>query len=150
MNLSDKDYKKLAEQRSKRSPWISNLVKAFFTGGSICLIAQLLTTLWLALGVKEQDDAYALTSVTLIFIAILLTGIGVFDKIARFGGAGTLVPITGFANAMSSPAIDSKAEGPILGIGAKIFTVAGPVILYGISSGVLYGIIYYLYLIIYK
>jgi len=150
MNISGKDYKKYAQARAKKSPWLLNLIKAFCVGGSICLSAQLMTDLWLYLGVKEKDVASGITSIVLIFTAILLTGIGVFDKIARFAGGGTLVPITGFANSMSSPAIDSRAEGPILGVGAKIFTVAGPVILYGISAGMLYGLIYYIALIICK
>ena len=92
----------------------------------------------------SEENAATLTSVTLIFIAALLTGIGVFDKIARVAGAGTLVPITGFANAVAAPAIDSRAEGLVLGVGAKIFTVAGPVILYGTLAGAIYGVIYYI------
>ena len=89
-----------------------------------------------------RDDAAALTSVTLVFLAVLFTALGIFDRIARFAGAGTLVPITGFANAVASPAIDSRAEGLVLGVGAKIFTVAGPVLLYGTLSGALYGVVY--------
>ena len=150
MNISGKDYKKYAEARAKRSPWIKNLIKAFTVGGGICVFAQGLTDLWMRLGIEDKDTAGTLTSVSLIFIAVLLTGIGVFDRIARFAGGGTLVPITGFANSMSSPAIDSRAEGAILGVGAKIFTVAGPVILYGISSGMVYGIIYALALALIK
>ena len=150
MNISGKDYKKYAQARSKKSPCVKNCIKAFCVGGGICLLGQLLTDLWLYLGVEDKDTSGALTSVSLIFIAVLLTGVGVFDKIARFAGGGTLVPITGFANSMSSPAIDSRAEGPILGVGAKIFTVSGPVILYGISAGIVYGIIYYVALLVCK
>lgn len=150
MNISGKDYKKYAEARAKRSPTVKNCVRAFLVGGGICLFAQLLTDLWTYLGVEDASVAGTLTSVALIFIAVLLTGIGVFDRIARFAGGGTLVPITGFANAMSSPAIDSRAEGPILGIGAKLFTVVGPVILYGISAGTVYGLIYFIALALTK
>ena len=98
----------------------------------------------------EKDDAGTITSVVLVFVASLLTGVGVFDKIAKFAGAGTLVPITGFANAVVSPAIDSKSEGLILGLGAKIFTVAGPVLLYGTLSGAIYGLIYWIVMLFVK
>lgn len=148
MNISGKDYQKFADARAKKSPCAKNCIKAFLIGGCICLLGQALTELWLLLGIGEREAASTVTSCALIFLAILLTGLGIFDKIACFAGCGTLVPITGFANAMSSPAIDSKAEGPILGIGAKIFTVAGPVIAYGLSAGVVYGIIYALALAI--
>ncbi len=143
MDIQKEEYKKYAEARAKKSPIVKNSLRAFFVGGFICFIGQCFTELWGYLGVSDMGDRGALTSCTLIFIAILLTGIGVFDKIGRYAGGGTLVPITGFANAMSSPAIDSRAEGPILGVGAKLFTVAGPVIVYGLSAGMLYGIIYY-------
>ncbi len=142
MGFSEEDYKKYVEARAKKSPCLRNCTNAFLIGGSICLTGQLLTDLWLYLGM-EKETASAITSCSLIFLAVLLTGLGIFDKIAKVAGGGTLVPITGFANAMSSPAIDSKAEGPILGVGAKIFTVAGPVIAYGIAAGVVWGIIYY-------
>ena len=115
---------------------------AFLIGGFICALGQGLRNLYLYLGAWEQD-ASTLVSISLIFIASILTGLGIFDNIARIAGAGTLVPITGFANAVVSPAIDTKSEGYIFGVGAKIFTIAGPVILYGSLSGVIYGIIYY-------
>ena len=142
MNIQKEEYKRYADARAKKSPIGKNCLFAFLVGGSICLTGQLLTDLWIYLGI-EKDTASALTSCSLVFLDILLTGLGIFDKIAKIAGGGTLVPITGFANAMSSPAIDSKAEGPILGVGAKIFTVAGPVIAYGIAAGVVWGIIYY-------
>ena len=142
MNIQKEEYKRYADARAKKSPIGKNCLFAFLVGGSICLTGQLLTDLWIYLGI-EKDTASALTSCSLVFLAILLTGLGIFDKIAKIAGGGTLVPITGFANAMSSPAIDSKAEGPILGVGAKIFTVAGPVIAYGIAGGVVWGLIYY-------
>ena len=150
MNISGKEYKKYTEARAKKSPILKNCIRAFCVGGGICVFAQALTDLWKYLGAEDKDTAGAITSVSLIFITILLTGIGIFDKIARFAGGGTLVPITGFANSMSSPAIDSRAEGPILGIGAKIFTVSGPVILYGISAGIVYGVIYWIALCVMK
>lgn len=138
--LDKKNYKKLAESASKRSPIMKNCLCAFLFGGAICAAAQGLGNVYRMF--LEKKDAASLTSVTLIFIAVLLTGLGVFDKIASHAGAGTLVPITGFANAVASCAIDSKAEGFVLGVGAKIFTIAGPVILYGTFAGFLYGIIY--------
>jgi stage V sporulation protein AC len=137
-----KTYKEYAEKKMTPSPCFKNTVFAFLGGGSICLLGQLLQTLYTRF--CQEDTAYLLASITLIFLAILLTGFGVFDKIASLLGAGTLVPITGFANAMSSPAIDAKSEGFILGVGAKTFTVAGPVILYGTVASVLYGCIYYI------
>ena len=119
---------------------MKNCLCAFLFGGAICAAAQGLGNVYRMF--FEKKDAASLTSVTLIFIAVLLTGLGVFDKIASHAGAGTLVPITGFANAVASCAIDSKSEGFVLGVGAKIFTIAGPVILYGTFAGFLYGIIY--------
>ncbi len=145
MNISGKDYRKFAQARAKRSPCLKNCIRAFIVGGGICLFAEGLSTLWGILGIEDTAIVGTLTSSTLVFIAILLTGIGIFDRVAKFAGAGTLVPITGFANAMSSPAIDSRAEGPILGVGAKLFTVAGPVILYGICAGMIYGVVYFLF-----
>lgn len=138
--MDKKNYKKLAESASKGSPIMKNCLCAFLFGGAICAAAQGLGNVYRMF--FEKKDAASLTSVTLIFIAVLLTGLGVFDKIASHAGAGTLVPITGFANAVASCAIDSKSEGFVLGVGAKIFTIAGPVILYGTFAGFLYGIIY--------
>ena len=117
-------------------------------GGTICAVSQGLRELYVAIWDFEVADASALASVTLAGIAVLLTAIGIFDNIAKHAGAGTLVPITGFANAVASPAIDSKAEGFVLGVGAKIFTVAGPVLLYGTVAGMIYGLIYYFYLLL--
>lgn len=142
MKIYSKEYKKYADARAKKSPIARDCVKAFLFGGIICTVAQGLKELYSTF--LSAKDAGTLVSVTLIFITALLTGLGVFDKIAKHAGAGTLVPITGFANAVSSMAIDAKSEGFILGVGAKIFTVAGPVILYGISAGVVYGVIYWI------
>ncbi len=140
MNISDKEYKRYAAGSAEKSPCAKNCLHAFLVGGAICTLAQGLTDLYTYLG-AEPDSAKTCASVTLIFIAALLTGIGVFDDIAKWAGAGTLVPITGFANSVVSPAIDTKAEGWVLGVGAKIFTVAGPVILYGTLSSAVYGVI---------
>lgn len=143
MNISNDEYKRYADKSAKKSPCAKNCVHAFLVGGLICTIAEALGALYQLWGAEEKDAAvYA--SVTLVFLAALLTGIGVFDNIAKWAGAGTLVPITGFANAVVSPAIDNKAEGWVLGVGAKIFTIAGPVILYGIMTGAAYGVIYWL------
>ncbi len=143
MNLSNEEYKRYANKSAEKSPCIKNCVHAFIVGGGICILAQALTDFYVKLGAAEQSAKTA-TSVTLIFIAALLTGIGVFDDIAKWAGAGTLVPITGFANSVVSPAIDTKAEGWVLGVGAKIFTIAGPVILYGTLASVVYGVIYWI------
>ena len=142
MNIEKETYKKYADARAGKSPIIKNCLWAFFTGGAICTAGHALKSLYLHFGLSDEI-AGMLTSSTLIFVAVLLTGLGVFDTIAKHAGAGTLVPITGFANAVASSAIDSRSEGYILGVGAKIFTIAGPVILYGISAGVIYGVIYY-------
>ena len=149
MDISKKNYKKLADARAKKSPVAKNCVRAFLVGGAICCRAEGLKQLFMLAG-AEKDDAGTITSVVLVFVAALLTGVGVFDKIAKFAGAGTLVPITGFANAVVSPAIDSKSEGLILGLGAKIFTVAGPVLLYGTLSGAVYGFIYWIVMLFVK
>ncbi|MBE6535660.1 MAG: stage V sporulation protein AC [Ruminococcaceae bacterium] len=146
MDMNTEEYKKYAKKHAPKSPIVKNCVKAFLFGGLICAISQGFRQLYSTVFGVETTVASALASITLAFIAILLTAIGVFDNIAKHAGAGTLVPITGFANAVSSPAIDSKAEGLVLGVGTKIFSVAGPVILYGTLAGVLYGLIYYVYL----
>ena len=145
MNMDKKQYKRFADAHAPRSPILKNCFCAFLVGGSICAFAELLTNLYLLHPKVDESSARALTSVSLIFIAVLLTGLGVFDKIAKFAGAGTLVPITGFANSVASPAIDSRSEGYVLGVGAKIFTVCGPVLLYGTLAGALYGVVYWIY-----
>ena len=147
MNRSKEEYKEYSKRHAVRSPLVRDCGAAFLVGGGICVIGQLLLELYLFLGL-ELLVARTLVSVTLIFIAVLLSGLDIFDKIAKFAGAGTLVPITGFANAVVSPAIDNRSEGWILGVGAKLFSIAGPVIVYGTASGVLYGVIYWIYLLI--
>ena len=136
-------YKKMTEKLSPPSPKLKNSLWAFFVGGLICVIGQLLNELYTNLGLQEKVVKMAVPS-TIILLAAILTGIGVFDKIAKRAGAGSLVPITGFANAVVSPAIEFKSEGWVLGLGAKIFTIAGPVIAYGTVASVAYGIIYWI------
>jgi len=143
-NISKEQYVKYAEKRATKSNIVSDSFKAFLVGGLICTFAQGLFDLYTALGI-HGENVKTLVPVTLIFLAAIATGTGIFDKIAKFAGAGTLVPITGFANAVVSSAIDTKNEGWILGVGAKIFTVAGPVILYGTTAGIIYGIIIWMF-----
>lgn len=138
--MDKKTYARLADAHAPHSPMLKNCLWAFFVGGGICILGQLLKTLYTALSLDEET-AGTLTSVTLIFLSVLASALGVYDRIAKHAGAGTLVPITGFANAVASPAIDSHAEGLVLGVGAKIFTVSGPVILYGILAGAVLGVI---------
>lgn len=137
------EYVKYAEKRASRSKTPRNTLRAYVVGGTICMIGQALTEIYKALGIKETS-VKTLVPVTLIFIAAVLTGLGIFDKLAKFSGAGTLVPITGFSNAVTSASIDSKSEGFVLGVGAKMFTIAGPVIVYGTVASVVYGIIYWI------
>ncbi|MBO5745977.1 MAG: stage V sporulation protein AC [Clostridia bacterium] len=136
-------YEKMIKAATRPSPVLKDTVKAFAVGGGICVLGQLLLTAYSKVFENEQS-AKTLVSVTLIFAAAVLTGFGVFDKIAKFSGAGTLVPITGFANSVVSPAIEYKTEGWVLGLGAKIFTIAGPVIAYGTVASVIYGVIYWI------
>lgn len=144
MDIDKKTYKKYAKEHAPKSPILKDCIKAFLIGGTICTIGEVISGIYGELLEFSKDDAAALTSVTLIFLAILFTALGIFDKIAKHAGAGTLVPITGFANAVASPAIDAHSEGLILGVGAKVFTVAGPVLLYGTLAGAVYGFIYWL------
>ena len=140
MRMTDQDYGKLVNERSKPSPMGKNLVWAFLVGGIICTIGQGLSNLYQSWGL-DKEQAGTAVSVTLILAAALFTGLGLFDKLAKRAGAGTLVPITGFANAMVSPALEFKSEGLVTGTAAKLFTVAGPVLVFGISASVIYGII---------
>ena len=137
------EKKQIIKEHSPKTKVARNSVLAFLVGGVISLCAELLRYLFIAVGLDERN-ALTLVGICLILLAASLTALGVFDKIARVAGAGTLVPITGFSNAITSQAIDSKSEGLVLGVGAKIFTVAGPVILYGIVSGAVYGVVYFL------
>lgn len=143
MKVDKKAYAAYAGKSAGKSPVLKNCVKAFLIGGLICSIGQALYELYLFFRIGEEI-VKILVPATLILAAVVLTGLGIFDNIARHAGAGTLVPITGFANAVVAPAIDTTAEGLVLGVGAKIFTVAGPVILYGTLASVIYGVIYYI------
>lgn len=138
-----KGKKALIKENSPRSPLGKNLVKAFFFGGAICAAAEAIREGLLYLGIDEKQ-APVYVSLIIIAVASTLTVFGVFDNIARHAGAGTLVPISGFSNAVTSQAIDAKSEGYVLGVGAKIFSICGPVILFGLASGVIYGLVYYL------
>ena len=145
--MSNKEYGELTKKLSPPSSKIKDFIWAYCVGGLICVIGQLLNELYTSMGLSERVVKMAVP-VSLILIAALLTGFGLFDKIAKRAGAGTLVPITGFANAVVSPAIEFKNEGYILGVGAKIFTIAGPVIMYGTLASVIYGFIYWVTTII--
>lgn len=144
-----KNYKKYVDRHAPASPVLGNCAAAFWVGGSICAVSQLMLSGFLALGLKD-DSAKLLVTVVLVFMTALLTGLGAFDNIAKYAGGGTIVPVTGFANSIASSALDTKSEGLVLGVGAKIFTVAGPVLLYGILSGALYGLIYFFWGLIAK
>lgn len=143
--MTQQEYAALVKQRAEKSPLGRDMAWAFLVGGAICALGQYLLNLYQRLGL-DQDGAGAATSITLIGAAALLTGLGWFDKLAKRAGAGTLVPITGFANAMVSPALEFKTEGLVTGTAAKLFTVAGPVLVFGISASVVYGLVYYLIL----
>ena len=140
--MTEKAYARLVKEMMPKSPIKKNCFHAFWVGGSICLLGQLFIMGWQKLGLPREDAGTA-ASMTLVFLSALLTGLSLYDNIAKHAGAGTLVPITGFANAVSAPAVEFKTEGFILGVGAKMFTIAGPVIVYGVSASVVYGIIYY-------
>lgn len=141
--VDKKKYSKMVERQTKNSPIIKDCLKAFLIGGAICTIGQGICEFYMYLDMGKTE-AQTLTSVTLIFIGVLLTALHLYEKIAKHGGAGTLVPITGFANSVASPAIEFKSEGFILGVGAKMFSIAGPVIVYGTVASVIYGVIYYI------
>lgn len=142
--VSKQKYSKMVEKATKNSPIVKDCVKAFLIGGAICTIGQGLTELYMSFDMGKTQ-AQTLCSVTLVFIGVLLTAMHLYEKIAKHAGAGTLVPITGFANSVASPAIEFKSEGFILGVGAKMFSIAGPVIVYGTVASVIYGVIYYIY-----
>lgn len=137
------EYKERIKRHAPSSPLLKNCTLAFLVGGLICVLGEALCLLLTRMGVP-QEDAPTWVTVILIFLAAFLTGIGVFDTLARYAGAGTLVPVTGFANSVVSPAMDAKSEGPVVGVGAAIFKIAGPVILFATLCGTLYGFIYYI------
>lgn len=141
--MTNNDYSELVKKISPPSKSYKTITMAFLIGGSICVLGQILVNLY-SIIVFDEDMAYSCASVTLVFFASLATGLNVFDNLAKYAGAGTLVPITGFSNAITSPALEFKSEGFILGLGAKMFIIAGPVLCYGISASVIYGIIIYI------
>lgn len=142
MKISNAEYKRLADRLAPKSNTPLNCLKAFLIGGGICALGQGLKQLYLSLGTGE-DPAGLLTSVSLIFLSALLTGLGLYDDIAKHGGAGTLVPITGFANSVAAPAVEFQTEGWVTGLAVKMFTIAGPVIVYGTLAAASYGLIYW-------
>ena len=140
MEITKQEYQKFVQDRAKSSPLAKNCALAFVIGGAICVLGQAVMDGWTAMGL-EKTDAGTATSISLVLFSVLLTGMNLYNKLGRWGGAGTLVPITGFANAVASPAIDFKSEGLVTGMAAKMFTVAGPVIVFGVSASVIYGVI---------
>lgn len=140
MKMTMKEYENLTKDKSPDSPIIKNCIWAFVVGGLICVLGEYLTQAYMGFGI-DQKDARTWTSVTLVLAGVVLTAFDLYGKLAKHAGAGTLVPITGFANSVAAPAIEFKSEGFVLGLGAKMFTIAGPVIVYGTLAGVIYGII---------
>ena len=145
--MTEKQYVALVARMAPKSPMWRDCLNAFWIGGLICVVGQIFTNCYGAWGLEKQDAGTA-ASMTLVALSALLTGLSVYDDIAKHAGAGTLVPITGFANAIAAPAVEFKTEGFVLGVGAKMFTIAGPVIVYGLAASVVYGFIYWLYTIL--
>lgn len=141
--MTEKAYDRLVKEMSPRSPMWRDCLNAFWIGGLICTLGQLIMNGYVALGLEKETAGTAM-SMTLVALSVLLTGLSLYDDIAKRAGAGTLVPITGFANAVAAPAVEFQTEGFILGVGAKMFTIAGPVIVYGVSASVVYGLIYWI------
>ena len=142
--MTEKEYAQLVQKAAPKSPMGKDCLNAFWIGGLICVLGQILINSYSAAGL-DKDAAATATSITLVTLSALLTGLSLYDNLAKYGGAGTLVPITGFANAIPAPAVEFKTEGFILGVGAKLFTIAGPVIVYGLSASVVYGFLYWLW-----
>ena len=143
MKMTNEEYKKYAELHMPRSHARRDALRAFWVGGAICTLGQAFIEIYTALGL-DKDAAGAACSVTLIFIGAVLTGLGIYDKIAKFAGAGTLVPITGFSNSVVAPALEFRTEGMVLGTAAKMFIISGPVIVFGTSASVVYGVVYWI------
>lgn len=144
MKMTNEEYQKYSDRQAPRSRRGRNLLRAFLVGGFICCVGQFLLQLWQGAGLEEQQAATA-TSITLVFLGAALTGLGLYDRLAKFAGAGTLVPITGFANSVVAPALEFKTEGFITGTAAKMFIIAGPVLVFGVSASVIYGILLVLF-----
>ena len=145
--MTEKQYGALVARMAPKSPMWRDCLNAFWIGGLICVVGQIFTNCYGAWGLEKQDAGTA-ASMTLVALSALLTGLSMYDDIAKHAGAGTLVPITGFANAIAAPAVEFKTEGFVLGVGAKMFTIAGPVIVYGLAASVVYGFIFWLYTIL--
>ena len=141
--MTEREYGRLVKEMSPKSPLKKDMIKSFVIGGLICLLGQVAVNCYKGLGLEQQDASTA-ASMTLVAISALLTGLSLYDNIAKHAGAGTLVPITGFANSIAAPAVEFKTEGMILGTAAKMFTIAGPVIVYGVSASVVYGLIFWI------
>lgn len=142
--ISTHEYQKLVEQKAPGSRIFRNILAAFFTGGIICSIGQVIMMIMKNLG-ADKETAAATTSIVMIFLGAFLTGLNIYDNIAKFGGAGALIPITGFSNSIVSPAMEYKKEGYVMGVGAKMFLIAGPVLVYGIFASVVAGILYFIW-----
>ena len=142
--MTKKEYDELVKKKSPNSPLCKNLIWAFCTGGAICVVGQLIMNLYKACGL-DKVDASASTSISLIFLGALFTGLKIYDNLAKHAGAGTLVPITGFANSIVSPALEYKSEGFVLGMSVKMFTIAGPVLVFGIATSILYGLVLWIF-----
>ena len=140
MKMTNEEYGRFADARAPRSPMAGNMLKAFVCGGLICCLGQAFIYLFMSMDMS-RDDAQAAASVTLIFLSVLFTALGVYGKLARQCGAGTLVPVTGFANSIEAPALEFKTEGLVTGTAVKMFTIAGPVLVFGIAASVLYGVV---------
>ncbi|MDD4716124.1 MAG: stage V sporulation protein AC [Oscillospiraceae bacterium] len=140
VNITNQEYQKLVDSKAKKSPMGKNLVWAFVVGGLICVLGQAIMNLFLYFKL-DQLNAGTATSITLIFLSALFTGLKLYDNLAKYAGAGTLVPITGFANAVVSPALEFKSEGMVMGLSAKMFVIAGPVLVFGIGASIIYGLI---------
>lgn len=143
LTKEQQDYQDFAKQKQPKPPYIQNIIMAFIVGGIICTVGQIVLNFYISRGLSPKD-ASAPTSVTMIFLGASLTGLGVYDRIGKRGGAGSIVPITGFANSIVSPAMEFKREGYVFGVAAKMFVVAGPVLTFGISAAALLGLIYYI------
>ena len=142
-NMTDKEYQKYVDKKTPNSPIVKDIIFAFVIGGLICVLGQLLKKGYLAIGFPEEQATVGV-SVTLVFFSALFTGFGLYDHLAKYAGAGTIVPITGFANAVVSPAMEFKTEGFVLGLAVKMFSVAGPVIVFGTTASVIAGIVYWI------
>nr|WP_252187857.1 stage V sporulation protein AC [Anaeromonas frigoriresistens] len=142
-NINNKEYSKYVDKKVPKPDYLKNSIKAFFVGGLICILGQWLTNYFTSKGLSKGDVATA-TPIILVFLGAFFTGLGLYDKLGKFAGAGSIVPITGFANSIVSPAMEYKREGYVFGVAARMFNIAGPVLVYGYGSSVIYALIYYL------